>query len=71
MHGFMDRFVSNCLKNYVKTHPLIFRYPIESLPPDELGYRQWLCQVWKDKEESLKEFHKKQSFPQVSKGNKI
>lgn len=49
----------------IKLTLLDSRYPIDSLPPDELGYRQWLCQIWKEKEESLIEFHKKQSFPQV------
>ncbi|XP_065344768.1 lysocardiolipin acyltransferase 1-like isoform X2 [Cloeon dipterum] len=47
-----------------EVHFKIKRHAIESLPLDEVGYRQWLCQQWKDKEESLQEFYKTQSFPQ-------
>ncbi|KAF4529101.1 hypothetical protein B566_EDAN013669, partial [Ephemera danica] len=61
-----------------EVHFRITRHPVESLPMDDTGCRQWLNGIWAEKEESLKDFYAKSHFPddlprlhERSKGSRI
>ena len=54
-----DLILGNCPK---EVHFYIKRYPIQSIPLNEEGLKEWCQQRWVEKEEQLKNFHSAKRF---------